>query len=766
LKALIHGWLVSLAVSYGVLSQSPTADRSDPIRGQVVSAADGVPLRRARVEVIAGERRLDPVVTDDVGRFRIEGAPATPLTVRATKAGYAPGLADVSAVTDNNELRFMLTRSAAVMGRVLDPYGAPVVEAYVTGRLILPEADRTPAAARQFFTRTDGLGEYRLGSLPPGRYEIMAARIPLRTPRSKIEELLFGPASALEVGKGASTFVLSAGDEIQGVDFTMAESADACAPGPSGKPPEGVGRASIAGRVTATSGEPLACVSVMLRAPDVLVLTVVTDRQGRYSIEGLRAGSYVLEARKAGHLTLQSGQQHPSAAPTRIVLLDTEQPTRVDFVLPRGSTIRGTIVDEHGEPLEGVDVVAFQLRRYEGRMTAMVAGAMLASTDDRGQYRLIGLNPGSYIVVGTMSASTVSTADAQRAGAYLSAYHPGTPDALTAQRIVLDAGRHAEGIDIQFTPTRTVTVSGSVLDSTGQPVAGTVDVSVSGRSGAFSIDASSVPIDASGRFVMRNVLPNTDYVVKAFGPNRRQFGMQYVTVGEDDPPPVAVTVFEGATVDGRVMLEGADSPDGRGIVVTAVPTDSDFSSGLPGFATGFASSPLSTLEGGRFELLRVTGPTRLLVTAPSCEGCYVRSVLVNGANATDTPFDFGLTGVHRGVEIVVSDAGAAVEGRASDERDAPVSGYWVVVFPTSRDLWYARSPHVRGEPSAMGGPFRVTGLAPGEYFVVAVDRVEPPSPLGGELADPEVLEQLAKRAERVTLSERDRRRLNLRLIRR
>jgi protocatechuate 3,4-dioxygenase beta subunit len=765
MRPLSHGLLICLAAACGVLAQAPAAERAEPIRGQVVGAADGVPLRRARVVATAGERRLDAVVTDDEGRFRIDGAPATPLTVRVTKAGYAPGLVTVSATASGEPLRFTLTRSAAVMGRVLDPYGAPVADVYVTGRLILPGADQAPAALRQFFTQTDGLGDYRLGSLPPGRYEIAIARIPPRTPRMKIEELLFGPASSIEVAKGGSTMVLSAGDEIQGVDFTIEESAG-CPPGPSGKPPEGVGKASIAGRVTAASGEPLACVSVMLRAPDVLVLTVVTDRQGRYSIEGLRAGSYVLEARKAGYLTLQSGQQHPSAAPTRIVLLDTVQPTRVDFVLPRGSTIRGTIVDEHGEPLEGVDVAAFQLRRYEGRITAMVAGAMLASTDDRGQYRLIGLNPGSYVVVGTVGTSTVSTADAQRGRAYLSAYHPGTPDSLTAQRIVLDAGRHAEGIDIEFTPTRTVTVSGSVLDSTGQPVAGTVDVSVSGRSGAFSIDASSVPIDASGRFVMRNVLPNTDYVVKAFGPKRRQFGMQYVTTGADDPPSVTVTVFEGATVGGSLTLEGADSPDGRGIVVTAVPTDSDFSYSLPGFATGFASSPLSTVEGGRFELLRVTGPTRFLVTAPSCEGCYVRSVLVNGANATDTPFDFGLTGVHRGVEVVVSDAGAAVEGRASDERDTPASGYWVVLFPTSRDLWYARSPHVKAEPSAMGGPFRVTGLAPGEYFVVAVDRVEPPSPLGGELTDPEVLEQLAQRAERVTLAERDRRRVNLRLIRR
>jgi hypothetical protein len=414
--------------------------------------------------------------------------------------------------------------------------------------------------------------------------------------------------------------------------------------------------------------------------------------------------------------------------------------------------------------VEGLGVAAFQLRRVDGQISPTL-GVLPSSTDDRGQYVLMNLNPGSY-VVGTMTRDTMSSAGSQPVRTYLSVYYPGTPDPSTAQRIVLDAGRDAEGIDLTFAPTRTVNVSGSVQDSAGRPVAGTVSIEVSGRSGAFSLDAWSAPIDAGGRFVVRNVLPNGDYVVKGLGQNRRQFGVQYVAVGDDDPPPVTVTVFEGATVDGSVIVEGTDSPDSRGITVTAVPTDSEFSPGLAGFGAGFAREASSTLEGGRFHIVGATGPTRLLVTTPSCEGCYLRSVLVNGANVTDTPFDVGLNGVQRNVEIVVSDAGAAVEGHATAERDTPVAAYRAVVFPTSRDLWYARSPHVKARQSTQDGSFRVTGLAPGEYFVVAVNRVEAINPFGGELTDPEVLEQFAQRAERVTLSERDRRTVNLRLIRR
>ena len=88
------------------------------------------------------------------------------------------------------------------------------------------------------------------------------------------------------------------------------------------------------------------------------------------------------------------------------------------------------------------------------------------------------------------------------------------------------------------------------------------------------------------------------------------------------------------------------------------------------------------------------GPSRLTITeTPACEGCYLKSALVNGTDAADRPFDFGLTGgVYRDVEMVVSDAGAAIEGRATNERNAGVTAFSVVVFSTSRDLWYPPLP--------------------------------------------------------------------------
>ena len=326
----------------------------------------------------------------------------------------------------------------------------------------------------QFFTQTDALGEYRLGSLPAGRYEITAVQVrpEARRPDSRLEDLLFGPPDSLDVARGATTISLAAGDEVRDVNFTNANALQSCPSGPSVRPPPDAVRASILGRVTGANGEPLACASVGLVTPDLGVPQVYTDRQGRYSIEGLRAGSFIVEARMRGYGTIQYGQRHSSDAEVPITLREGQRRAGADIVMPRLSMVSGTIVDEYGEPVEGVPIWAFQLRRSEGRTTAY-STTTARLTDDRGQYRLTGLEPGTYLVA-AMGRDLVSDADAERTRGYLTMYFPGVSDALTAQRLSLAVGRDAHGIDIAFAPTRTATVSGSALDSTGRPFSGTV----------------------------------------------------------------------------------------------------------------------------------------------------------------------------------------------------------------------------------------------------------------------------------------------------
>jgi hypothetical protein len=398
----------------------------------------------------------------------------------------------------------------------------------------------------------------------------------------------------------------------------------------------------------------------------------------------------------------------------------------------------------------------------DGRLTAQ-ANTIPRPTDDRGQYRVIGLRPGTYVVAAMPPpAVSVGTVGTDGARGYASIYYPGTADAATAQRIALAAGRDAQGIDISFFPTPTASVTGVVVDATGRPFPGRpVSLSVSGRSGGVSMSSYGATTDDAGAFVIRNVPPG-DYVVKFLGlDGARSFGMQYVTVVDDDPPPVRVTVSGGATLEGRVVIEAASNIDIGGLTVSVASADFDYTPPPP------QGSQLNTFrreDDGSFRATGAIGPSRIVVIALGCEPCYLKSAYVNGTDAAHRPFDFGLQGgLYRNVDVTVSDGGATIEGHVLDERDARAATYAVVVFPVDRSLVHSRSAYVKAARAQADGSFRVTGLPPGDYVAAAVSRLD----FGiSEISDDDVLDQLAPRGQRVSLAERERRALTLTLVRR
>jgi hypothetical protein len=86
------------------------------------------------------------------------------------------------------------------------------------------------------------------------------------------------------------------------------------------------------------------------------------------------------------------------------------------------------------------------------------------------------------------------------------------------------------------------------------------------------------------------------------------------------------------------------------------------------------------------------------------------------------------------------------------------------VFPTDRTKWSPDPRSVLMVRPAQDGGFEVAGLAPGEYWVAAVDAIQGNRPLN-EWGKPEVLERLSTRATRVTLGPQERSMIVLRILR-
>ncbi len=153
------------------------------IRGRVLAASTGDPLRNARVAILGtANTEVHPVLTDADGRFALTRVPAGAHQITAVKTGYAearfgahgsgPALrVEVAAGAVVNGIDIRLARSGAISGRVVDDAGDPLPNSTVT-------ADRVVRIDGRLDTRsvataqTDDLGEYRLFGLPEGRFVV------------------------------------------------------------------------------------------------------------------------------------------------------------------------------------------------------------------------------------------------------------------------------------------------------------------------------------------------------------------------------------------------------------------------------------------------------------------------------------------------------------------------------------------------------------------------------------------------------------------
>jgi hypothetical protein len=452
----------------------------------------------------------------------------------------------------------------------------------------------------------------------------------------------------------------------------------------------------------------------------------------------LQESDYRLETRRSAYVDADPAPGDPR--PLNVVHLASGSVENVDLVLSRGGAVVGTVVDSAGEPLQGVRVNALQVHRENGQLVASHAG-WERLTDDRGRFRVFGLPSGSYLLVASTDA-VASGGDRDQRRGFAQVYYPGSASIVNAQPVEVIAGRDLIGIDVSFAPSTTARVTGVAVNSLGEPIVGRIQLVTNRRSGVVTTDAMTTRVDPEGGFELRDVPPG-DYVLKAIVESgiggQAEFAAEFISVGDRDPARIAVRTSPGTTLEGRFIVEGMPNPPMRALSLRAASVDIDRAP-----ETTRGSSGLAVFDDGRFYLTGLFGPMRFtLPTLPA--GWYLKSMTIGGVDATDTPFDFGSGGHTIGdAEIVMSRSGATIAGVVND---GPRAGSFVAVaFPTAREWWFSGSRHLQQRRGSANGSFDIDGLPPGDYWVVAVDRL-------GDWESPEALDALVPLATRVTVAE-------------
>jgi hypothetical protein len=756
--------LVALVAAPATAQQPAAIGPVLTLRG-VVTTTNDAPLARVRVAIVGVAVPDPPALTDERGQFSIDLPDVQSVRLTFTKARYAVVTQDFVRGELNAQkaaaLRIRMSLGGAITGQVRDRSGAPVEEAVITARRSTP-----PDAVQILTTTTNDLGEFRFGNLVAGAY-VVGAR-----PRAAFSASSSGPNRVPDPEPEERTVNVAFGSEITGLNLTVdvpAAVTDTPATVRAGA------TASIRGRVVSPQGAPVAGAMVQAYSSDGRTSTgVESDARGRYAIERLEADDYRVRAFKRGFTGGRSGQAQSAVdfllsdsepADATVTLRGGQAVDGVDVTMVRGSAITGTILDEFGEPMQGVVVNAFELRVMGGRTRALAVAAargVPGRTDDRGQYRLFGLPAGTYLVQAAPRDSLTATSG------YVPQFHPGTPIIDLATPTKLAADSTATAVDVTLQPAPVRRIRGTLLDPDGKPVQATLTLKASERSNALQLEPVTAYPNADGTFVFNNISPG-EYVVQALATGRtgrsaivavaRHFVAAPVTVAGDDPPPMQLNLSLGATLMGRVIYEGIPEPPRLGVELRTVSADFDRSPMMSGGSSGFILAPDQT-----FEYRGVFGPN-FLTAQPKNPDWIVKSITYQGQDLSDSAFDFGSTETFRDIEVVVSAAGAEVRGRVADDRGVAVRDSAVVIFPTDRSKWTIRSRWMRTAASNQEGTFRMRGLVPGEYWVVAVDRFHG-SDVAGDLQSSEVLDTLAARAVRATLGEGQSQDVTLRLVRR
>ena len=289
-----------------------------------------------------------------------------------------------------------MSLASAISGKVLDRSGTGVMMAVVTLQRVGAAAADAPMS-----TMTNDLGEFRFGGLTEGTYAI-ASRPP--PPAPDVPVVLTDARRECRHGARADRQRASFGAEAGNISLTIDMPSELNQDAARRTDPDPEASGSLSGRVVSLDGTPIARAVVLVYRTSVPAREVETDARGRYRIDRLSAGEYTVEARKWGFESRQYGQDRMVAARSsgidkRVAVKNGQAVDSIDVMLARGGAIAGTIVDEFGEPAQDVAVSALQLRVIAGHPRWIRAAALGSSrTDDRGQYRLFGLLPGTYVV--------------------------------------------------------------------------------------------------------------------------------------------------------------------------------------------------------------------------------------------------------------------------------------------------------------------------------------------------------------------------------
>jgi protocatechuate 3,4-dioxygenase beta subunit len=401
---------VRVQLSEGLTVEGEVRDRDDKPLASVAVQIYGWEMVPGFQFVSQYRWQENPVACSDAeGRFRLKGALPGKQWLYGNHATYGWAGRQIEG-SDGQRLTDVKISFAGGMieGQILTADREPVGRAQVNAR-----GPKNTQQMTYRYVETDGLGRFRLGGLPEGRYDIYAN---------------------LQSGGGADP-ALDIPTGTTNVEIVL-------------KPVQ-----TLQGTVrSASTGRPLDRFFLSLQ-PEPDPGQRRSRRGGTHWQNWIQSpdGRFEMAVMPAKYQVTVKAPGHEPEVVAGIVVEELVPPGPLDIVLDAGGGIEGTLRDPEGKPLPNVHV---QARLYRGPGAAQQSDWVLGGndqTDDRGRYFLEGLAAGTYILQVNMGPKGAATARVSVAGSEMVRHDLSlVPTGTLKLKAVDEEGKGVAGIYFQF----------------------------------------------------------------------------------------------------------------------------------------------------------------------------------------------------------------------------------------------------------------------------------------------------------------------------
>lgn len=478
--------------------------------------------------------------------------------------------------------------------------------------------------------------------------------------------------------------------------------------------------------------------------------SATTDSNGHFLFNGLEPGRYVLTASGNGYPQQTYGQQGRRQRMKILVLSPGEHEKDIVFRLQPAGVITGTVSDEDGDPVVKAQVQVIRIS-HQGKR-AQVVGSSGAQTDDRGEYRIFGLEPGQYIVVADYRRQEIRRIPASNDpgdDVYVPTFFPSTQDPSQATLVEVGAGDEVSSINLDLKLVHGVRVGGRLQCEGSATLPEGIYVSLTPRDSGFI----GYPLgnygtnvqDKSGYFEIHGVPPSSYYLSANWSDGKRQYyGRADIDVGNANLYGITLVMGSGIQLHGRFRTDSDAKLDFRSLTLFLQPSDNSArGGGAPVNADG--TFVIENLYDGNYKLHARGFP----------EEYYVKSAKLGGIDVLDTDLTISHSHAVGQLEIILSLDGGRVDGTVL--KGQKPFGYALVVLVPDPPLRNREELYSFKRSDSLGR-FTMLGLPPGDFKLFAWEE-----PLDG-INYYDFVKSYESRGTRVHIEERRQQNVQLEVI--